>query len=122
MKIKLSSLLAKKEALIQLVNKQLPVRASFKLGKTVRLINTELSEYEKVRTDLVKKYGKETENGDFTVIKDTPEMKSFQEELSQILDEEIEIDIQPISLSDLGEEITIESSHMSELIDFVITE
>lgn len=123
MKIKLNELTNKVEALNYLVEQPIPVLASFKLSKMARLINEELTDYEKVRIDLIKKYGTTNEEtGQTSIAPGSEEMTKFLEELKPILEEEVELNLEPIPVSDLGEDFKIGTKHLLPLIDFVIKE
>ena len=114
-------ILSKREALTKLLEAELPVKAGFRLAKNVRLINDELIEYEKIRNDLVKKYGEEKDDT-VQVKENSPEMVEFLKELEIVLDEKVDIKIKPIKLADLGEELKFPTKYMVDLIDFVIKE
>ena len=123
MKIKLGELVGKKDALNYLLEQSIPVFASFKLSKAARLIQTELTEYDKVRNDLVKKYGKEDKKSEQVEIKQgSKEYDEFIKELGPVLEAEIELSIDQIEIKELGEKFEIEPKKLEPLVGFVIKE
>ena len=123
MKIILNELIGKRAALAKLVSCDIPVLASFKLGKALRVINNELQEFEKVRNDLITKHGTENKKtGNFEVKAGTKSMEEFIKELEPLLKEEIELNIEQISVEKLGEKVEFTAGDMEPLIDFIIIE
>ncbi len=87
---------------------KLPVKNSYWLNKTIDRIGRELDDYEKLRVDLIKKYGEEVEGneGNFQVKKEN--VQDFNKEFIELLNIEIEdFKFTPISLETL-EKSTVE--------------
>jgi hypothetical protein len=99
MKITVGELKIAIEALHKLITVPLPIKVSYYLSKTVKVIEEELSHLENARIKLVEKYGEKNEKGETNVILDN--YPKFYEELRQILAEEVDINIRPIKLSDI---------------------
>jgi hypothetical protein len=99
MKITVGELKIAIEALHKLITVPLPIKVSYYLSKTVKVIGEELSHLENARIKLVEKYGEKNEKGETNVILDN--YPKFYEELRQILAEEVDINIRPIKLSDI---------------------
>ncbi|MFW6026127.1 MAG: hypothetical protein ACOCRX_07275 [Candidatus Woesearchaeota archaeon] len=104
MKVKLANIKMMEQSLNKLVDKELDIRVSFKLSKILRKISEELEDLEKARQKLVKKYSdnKEKENlqqGEIRVSEEN--QQAFYEEYAKLMEEEIDLDIDPISIDDL---------------------
>ncbi len=97
MKLKLRTLFEAQRAIQNLLNEKLPVKAAYRVQKAIRLIGEELKDFEAVRLDLAKKFADGAD--------EVPEEKrpEFNAAIDAVLDEEVEIKIEPIPLSLLGE-------------------
>lgn len=79
-------------AVKKLLRATMPVRASFKLAQSVKLISANYDEAFKLRTDLIKQYGKENGEGGFDVRQAAKEdQEKFFSELNDLY--QIEFDI-----------------------------
>ena len=102
MKFKLVEIRTIERSLMNLINKEMPIRVAYRLGKLMKIITIELSEIEEHRINLVKKYSKKGKEGD--VFEVLPENESdFKREFELLLMEEIDIDFKPIPISDFGD-------------------
>jgi len=118
MKIKLSEILASKEALSKILDQELPIKTSFKLTKLVKFLDPELKNIEDHRIKLIKKYGEETEEGEVAV-KGIDNIRQFNTEFSSLLDEEIEIDFEPIPIDSL-EKVVLNAADVMRIEKFVL--
>lgn len=97
MKIILSKIVNSKDALQSLLKEKLPVRISYGIQKTFRLIEKELNDYEEMRSKLImEKYGEQQEDGNWKVMPD--KMSGFVHELSELLTLEVELDFKKVKL------------------------
>lgn len=81
---------------------QLPAKTSYKVGSFVNAIKIKYTEFDVKRQELVRKYGQL--DPDKAEIKVSVEnMEKFSVELRGILSQETEIDIDLISLEDVGD-------------------
>lgn len=112
MQVKLSEVYNSIEPLNKLSEMQLPLTVSYKLVKIVKKLNDEIESIEKMRQKLIKKHGKEEENGAVTV----PEEKKqdFINEFTTLLNTKIKLDFEPISLQEL-KDLTMSVSDMGRL-------
>ena len=116
--MKLSELLDPKfqGKLKELMDKPLPMKAARKLKKVVDTVNKELEDYEELRKEALKKYGKldkdgelkSDENGQVQFKKDG--LKKFVKENNDLLQEEVKVE--KIKLADLGSDLTISVSDL----------
>lgn len=101
-----------------LLETQMPVKTSTKILALIQEINIHLKEAEKIRTDLVEKYGKKSKNGPSIV----PDSKkdAFIKELNELLlNKEVDIFSELLSTDDFNFNFSITPSQLS-LIKFLI--
>jgi hypothetical protein len=85
--------------------------ASYKVNKIARVIQKEFDDYEAVRKDLLLQYCKKDSDGNLIVENnryhfESPEQEAmFLVEFDKLLNEEVEITIEPISFNSLGEKV-----------------
>lgn len=113
-------------ALGQLMQKEIPVRTSFKLKNVLKRLGEEVKTYNEVRTELLNKFGDKDEADKLAVDPETnnvkfsgDNLKLFGEAMSELL--KMEVDIGSISAFELGEKLSISTSSLA-LLDGVVTE
>ena len=117
MKLKNRELLMIADSLNRLITKDYPVTLSFKLSKLTRLVNQELEDYNKSFQSLWEKYGQPIEkSGEKTGEKEIKHenRKTYTDELEKLLDQEADINFQPIPLKDFGD-TTIQTRDLMNL-------
>lgn len=123
-KIKMETLLNSTQALQKILMLKLPVVVSFKVGKTIKAIDVELTAYSDSKNKRIKELGEKVkgENGELTENYKVTEENTPQwlKENKELLDREVNLDIYKLSLSDLGDE-KLEPFVFSQL-DWLITE
>ena len=113
MLFKLGELKQINNVLSEFIKKELPISCAWRLN---RFLNSSLKEEEKIeqfRIELIKKYGEEIEEGKWEVKKDN--LDNFVSEFNDLLNEQVEIDFQQISVEILEKpniEITLEQIQM----------
>jgi hypothetical protein len=101
MKTTLANVINSQEAINRLLARPLPAKTAYKLNKIVRKLMPEFDDFNKIRNDLIKKYGEPTGEGDnFQVIKEN--MPLYTSELDEVVKEEVEINCNPLTLDDLA--------------------
>ncbi len=118
MNVKLVTLINSKEALQKLIEKELPVKTAFKLNKVVKLISPELENFEEQRVKLIKKYGTSDQDNNITVSPNN--LDEFGAQLNDLLNMDVNINFEPISLSELGD-VTISTKDLLNL-EYLIKE
>lgn len=118
MKITLKELLQNVNSLSNLLNKELPVKTAYRLGRLSKAIQSELDQFNLTRNNLIKKYGKE-KDGQYQIDpEDKTTMKKFEKEIEELLSVEITIDAyDPIAVDDLGD-IKLSAMDMGNLSIF----
>jgi len=98
MKTTVGDIMAIRDDLHTLFTKEMPIQTSWKISKFISKLENEYNDFENARLKLLKKYVPEGE-------KKMPEdkMEPFKNELQKLLDIEIDIDINPISIDELGD-------------------
>ena len=97
-------------SLNKLTNKELPIKVSFRLFKFLKDSSVAMESLEKTRIKLVEKFAEEAKEGEEMKVADSNREK-FQEEFSVLLQEETEVEFDPISIDDLGD-ITISTNDL----------
>lgn len=118
MKITLGELLNGKPALEKLVNLEISIKTAYKLSRIINKLNNELQNFEDQRQKLVSKYGEPEENGNVIVTQEN--MEAFSNELNELINLEIELAYEPVSLEELGD-VKMRASELM-LIDKFVTE
>lgn len=107
--VKLSNIIDSTEALKALMTKPLKARTAFAVARIAREVEKEYNLFNQSRTELIQKYGEKDENGElkvteegnYTVSKDN--IAEFNTSFQELLDTEIEINAEPVSMDDLGD-------------------
>lgn len=116
MKLTNGEIFSAREPLKKLMEERLPVKCSFKLAKLANKLNVGLKDIEDARNGLIKKYGTKNEKGRLEVKPDSPEYEKFVEEFNDLMDIEVEVVVERISLP---ESLEIEPSTLIALEKFI---
>jgi len=109
MNFKLKEVFSLTRSLPVLTNKELPIKISYRLLKLLKQCSVEMESMEKARIKLVDKYAETEEEREASPDKDKgikvaeAKIPDFQREFEILLEEEVEIDFEPILISDLGD-------------------
>lgn len=98
MKVKLIDIYSSVGSLNKLIDEPLPAKISFKLMKLLNQLNQEVKLIEDQRTKLIKKFAGE----EGTTVKDENK-EQFIKELTEILEEFVDISWEPVSIDALGD-------------------
>ena len=101
MKMKLSDILALNTALRDLIDNtnglHIDTSLKFKFLGIIKSIEIPVTNFNIIRNDKIKEYGKEDENGNISIPYDDEEsIKKFTEELNKVLLSDVEINIEQI--------------------------
>jgi len=86
------------QALTELSDRDLPVKFSYWLARLINKLDGANKALEKVRNDLVKKYGKQTEKGNIEVKPGDDGWEDFAKGFNELMAEEVEVDVSPVNL------------------------
>jgi hypothetical protein len=104
MELTLKQLVEKSESLGKLLNKELPIRSAYRLGRLSNAIKSELEQYDIHRNLLIKKYGKEKDGQISIDPKDKLAIDKFVKDNDELLSVSVKIDsYNPISINELGD-------------------
>jgi hypothetical protein len=118
MTVTLKDIVQNVDSLRKLLNKELPVKTAYRLGRLSKAIQSELDQFNLTRNNLIKKYGKE-KAGQHQIDPDDKEaFEKFNNEIESLLSVEIKIDAyEPIAIDELGD-IKLSAIDMSNLSIF----
>jgi hypothetical protein len=116
MKLTLGQLKNSEAALVALSNCTLPINIAYRISKALKVIASELTNLEETRQKLVQKYGVENEG---SVVVTEENLNMFVEELNPLLQEEIEIPLEPIKVESLPESVNLSPIQLSQLSFFI---
>ena len=111
-------------ALSKLIEQPLPLRAAFKLKGISAKVQDELRKFDEVRQAALKQYGNKDENGelltneDNTVKFEKENLELFAKELNEL--SLTEVDVGTISVSELGDKLTVTADDLMALDGVVI--
>ena len=104
MKLTVKDLYDLTEGLNKLLDKELPTAVAFSIQRNFKKIGEEVTASDDVRKKLIEKY-KEKDNKDGTIQLKKDKLSEYQKELNELMQQEVDVDLKPIKLSDLGESI-----------------
>ena len=89
------------------LDEKLPVKPSYRLSKLVKKIESEMKHYQEERTKLLEKHCKKDEKGKPVIEKDVYQgiegNELFAKEHTELLSCECELDMMPVSITELGD-------------------
>jgi len=103
MKFKLGILRVLDVSLKSLVKKEMPAAVSYQLAKFIKKMSEELIIVEEQRIKLVKKYSVAEDDTEQSTMVAPEHQEQFMKEFSDLLEQEVEIDFEPVKLSSLGD-------------------
>ncbi len=122
MEVTLGQIYASFNLLNRIVDQQLPIRLAFRFTRLIRELNTEFQALEKLRDELVKKYGEavEGQEGAFKVADDQRE--AFMADFQDLLQETVEIAWELVSVETPGFEALSLSVRELNILGWLFTE
>ena len=114
MKVKISKLTIAIPSLKFLSEQTTQAKTAYKLAKFLNAVSAELDIAETTRKNLIKTYNLENKEGSE---QNSENLENFKQEMTKLMDEEVEINMQPLSINELGG-LPISVSHMMNL-DFM---
>lgn len=121
MKLKLAAVLNSLQLLEDNRPTELPSVFALKVSRIIRTLNTEKETFEKIRRDLVMKFGvQKGDAGDWSV--ETDKMKDFQSELVSTLESEIEIQVPTLTEEEFNkatEKLNLPPKFVDGLLNYI---
>lgn len=124
MKVTLRNIYGASNILGLLVEQQLPIRIAFRLTRLITRLNEEYSNLDTHRKKLVDEYGeiiKESDPNNPAYTFSEENQEKFTTEFNDLLDEEVELEWDAISIEDLGTGITLSVRELNA-IGFIFKE
>lgn len=108
MKFKLAELKPFAEGLREILDKELPVKPAYWLGKLLRKVETELNSFDETRMKLIVKHSTEKDEKGNPKVDETTnrymvDEDAFGKEFMELCEEEVDIEFTPIKLEALGD-------------------
>lgn len=123
-KIKLSDLVNSIEGLRSLGQKELKAKPAYRVGKTIKAVEGELTVFNQTRQELIQKYGEKKEDGQLNTDENgnvkipLDVISEFNKQMQELLNEEIELNVNLIALDDI-EELNFTPTEMAQIEPFV---
>lgn len=121
--INVSTLVNCTQALNELIKKPLKIRTAYKIARLAREVSKELELFNNTKNSLIQKYGEHdennnliTENNNYKIRED--KRKEFVEEYQDMMQQTIQLNIEPITLKELEDE-KFTPQEISNIIDFI---
>lgn len=101
MKFALGEIRGMKDPLISLLDKEIPIKAAWKLNRLIKGFDKELGEIEEFRVSLVQKLGVMGDNGQVSVPQE--KMEQFITEFNELLNQEVDVEFEPVDIDIFGD-------------------
>lgn len=101
-KIEMREVVGMMESIDELMKLELPVAQSYKIIKGINKLKEEHGAYDAQRHNLVRKHGERVDGENVVRVK-MENMESFGKELEELLGKSVELDVEPISVTLLGD-------------------
>lgn len=107
MTITLQNILESQETLQSLSMKTLRGRTAYQVARLLKRLESELTAYNDTRMKLIEQYAKKAEDGTYELNErneyqfTSENMQAYVEEINNLLQEKIELDVNPLNLDDL---------------------
>jgi len=119
--MKLIDVVNAQPAIQTLAATKLPVKASFRVAKALKLIATDLMVYEEHRVKLLEEHGKKSEDGSKYEFETPEKQQAFSAAFQELQQEEVALTIELLSVDDLGD-CSLAPSDLFPLIGILIKE
>lgn len=121
--ISVSTLINCTQALNELIKKPLKTKTAYKIARLAREVSRELELFNTTKEALIEKYGEHdadnnliTENNTYKIRQDARE--EFIKEYQEVMEQNINLNIEPISLKQLEDE-KFTPQEISSILDFI---
>lgn len=111
MKLTLLQIVNAKPILEKLSGMSLPIKVAYRINKILSKVNSEYKSFEDTRVSLIKKFGKEQDDGNIEVVDDN--RTKFFEEVTELLSEEIDLNIPLLDMNAFPDSIELSSQELS---------
>ena len=106
--MKLGELVGSVAALSNLAAEKMKAKQAYRVSRVLREANSHLEAFNSARDNAVEKYGKKNGDGNIEVKQDSKEFNKFNEEMTALLDEDVEMKFDRIKLKEISNlEVTV---------------
>ena len=106
--MKLGELVGSVTALSNLAAEKMKAKQAYRVSRVLMEANSHLEAFNSARDNAVEKYGKKNGDGNIEVKPGSKESKKFNEEITALLDEDVEMKFDRIDLKEIGNlEVTV---------------
>lgn len=121
--ISVSTLINCTEAINELIRKPLKTKTAYKIARLAREISRELELFNTTKDALVEKYGEHDENDKLVIENNTYKIREdardeFVKEYKEMMEQSINLNVEPISLKELEDE-RFTPQEISSILDFI---
>lgn len=113
MKIKLKEIINQADNIGKLSEMKLPIKASYRINRIISKILPDIKQYNEKRLEVIKELGIADEKNPEVYNVPKEKLPEFTKQIEELLSIEVEIDLEPISIIELGE-INIEPALLVE--------
>lgn len=106
------STVANSGALQRLVDEPLPAFDALRLRKVLKTVREEFQTFVEVRNEKIEEYGE-----DGQIDPDDEGWEDFNDEMQELLDGEADVEVEPISIKDLPDDLEISASDLDVLME-----
>jgi hypothetical protein len=121
MKVLINQIINAEAGLIKLANTNLPISQSIKIAKIIKELEVVYTEYNKKRKALFDKYGEASATGENNIRIADANMDAFLAELKVILGVEVEVNVDPVNLAEVGSEVKLTPAEYIS-VEFLLTQ
>lgn len=115
-KVTIKQLLASNKPYVKFVNAEtLPISTAYLLVPVTEEIDARLESYSEMRTKLIQRHGEKQPNGDYIVKEGTEEFALCESEVSAMEAVEVEFQIEPLTLDQVGKDTKLTVPEMIAL-------
>lgn len=118
-KTKLKNVIAAEAPLSRVLSEKLPAKIAYRMSRLLSKVTSEVREFNATRERMVKQMGEaDAANPTMFTIKDSEKLKEFAEGMNKILEEDVEIDRDPLDINEFGN-AQLAASDLAALQDFI---
>ena len=101
MKLKNLQIMQSEQVLMKLKKQELPILVAYKLNKVIKALDEKLKFIKSQRDEIIKRYGKEEENGSYMIDgNDTENVNKYFDDYNLILEVEEEVEFEKLDMND----------------------
>ncbi len=92
------------KALEELSKEKLPLKTSYQVAMLIKKLSDQLSVINKMRLNVIEKYGDKTPENKFTILPSSQNWNKFIEEMNELFMQKIDVDFEKIELPECVDE------------------